>query len=83
MEAVKLFSRSHRIFQYFFSNIHNSVENEVECRGLGLSLCKKIINLHNGEINFVSKENCGSKFWFYLPTSKYSLKKNIQKKREF
>lgn len=39
----------------------------VESTGIGLSLCKKIITLHGGQIDFVSEPNIGSTFWFYLP----------------
>lgn len=35
--------------------------------GLGLSVCKAIIEAHNGRIGVQSKESEGSKFWFELP----------------
>ncbi len=37
--------------------------------GIGLDICKRIIEGHNGEISCVSKENEGSTFKFTLPAS--------------
>lgn len=54
----------------FFSNINTSIYDPSESSGIGLSLCKKIIKLHGGEIDFTSKNNEGSVFWFYLPLKK-------------
>lgn len=34
--------------------------------GIGLSLCKKILELHNSIINIESKENEGTKVYFEL-----------------
>ena len=54
----------------FYSNINTSVYDSSESSGIGLSLSKKIIKLHGGEIDFTSKNNEGSVFWFYLPLKK-------------
>lgn len=40
---------------------------EIEGTGLGLALSKKIVELHEGEMDFISTENKGSTFWFRLP----------------
>ncbi|MGL5059840.1 MAG: sensor histidine kinase, partial [Microcoleus sp.] len=35
--------------------------------GLGLYLCRQIINAHGGEIGVISNPNAGAIFWFTLP----------------
>lgn len=51
----------------FFSHIENQNIDNTEGSGIGLSFCKKIINLHGGEIDFESCPQKGSKFWFFIP----------------
>lgn len=36
--------------------------------GLGLYLCRQIINAHGGKIGVITHHNDGAKFWFTLPT---------------
>lgn len=62
-------SKQKEVFE-FFSNINTYIYDSSESSGIGLSLCKKIIKLHGGEIDFTSKNNEGSVFWFYLPLKK-------------
>lgn len=52
----------------FFSNINTLVYDSSESSGIGLSLCRKIINMLGGKISFTSKTNEGSVFWFSLPS---------------
>jgi PAS domain S-box-containing protein len=58
--------QSEQLFNLYFrvGNNRNSVG-----LGLGLYLCKQIINAHGGEIGMNSELDGGSTFWFTLPIS--------------
>jgi signal transduction histidine kinase len=50
-----------------FAQLDSSLTRRQEGTGLGLTLTKKFVEFHKGEIDFESEENRGSKFWFTLP----------------
>jgi len=49
-----------------FHQLDNSLSRQHEGTGLGLSLCKEIIEFMGGRINVVSKKGVGSTFFFEL-----------------
>lgn len=55
------------IFQKFF-RAKNVLKYQTQGSGLGLYICKNIIDKSGGKIGFNSKENEGSKFWFTVPS---------------
>ena len=57
---------SGRIFD-MFQRLHPS--DQFDGNGIGLALCKRIIENHNGMISFTSKPEQGTTFWIYLPKS--------------
>jgi signal transduction histidine kinase/CheY-like chemotaxis protein len=69
--------KQHLLFQPF-SQINNSIK--YSGTGLGLCIVKQLILLMKGEINFKSKINEGSTFWFTLPISSKGTSKLEQKK---
>ena len=52
-----------------FQRLHN--KGQYSGTGIGLSLCRKIVTNHNGEINAMSKENDGAEFEIILPLRQF------------
>ncbi|MGB5892603.1 MAG: PAS domain S-box protein [Ignavibacteriaceae bacterium] len=52
-----------KIFE-MFKRLHN--RTQYSGSGIGLSICKKIVAIHEGEIGVESEEGRGSKFWVTL-----------------
>lgn len=52
-----------QIFQPFYSTKNSGM-------GMGLSICQKIINAHDGNIAFSDNPGGGTVFYFYLPASR-------------
>lgn len=55
---------SERIFN-MFQRLHE--RDQYGGNGIGLALCRRIIENHNGIINFTSTPGKGTTFWIYLP----------------
>ena len=60
-EFVNIFNRFYRV--------NNQVNETTSGSGLGLSIVQHYVALLGGELEFESKVNIGSKFWFALPFS--------------
>lgn len=68
-------SEKNKMFQLFYQGTPSTQQN-YKGAGIGLALCKKIIDLHQGEIDYKSSDEEGTTFWFSLPIS--GIKATIQ-----
>lgn len=64
-------SREH-VFEMFYSG-KNKVSDSRRSLGLGLALCRSIVNAHGGEIALYDCDPQGCCFWFNLPFSEVNL----------
>jgi signal transduction histidine kinase/CheY-like chemotaxis protein len=50
-----------------FQQIESGLTRRYGGAGLGLSICKELVSLMGGTMDFESSENSGSQFWFDIP----------------
>lgn len=72
-----------------FRQIDKSLTREHEGSGIGLSLVKSLVEMHNGTISLISRPGCGSEFIVELPVNRKDIynhegfisieRKNIEK----
>lgn len=70
--------QQNRLFTKFF-RAANAIRKETDGSGLGLFICKNIVEAHGGKVWFESEKGKGSTFHFSLPT-KGGIKKLSEKK---
>ena len=66
-----------KIFNKFYRVSDENTAREETGSGLGLSLVKQIVDMHNGRIEVDSKVNKGSVFSVYLPKMSSSRRENL------
>jgi signal transduction histidine kinase len=57
-----------RLFDRFY-RASNARESEIQGTGLGLYVCKAIVEQHGGQIGLDSREGAGTTAWFTVPVS--------------
>ncbi len=73
-EEVKIFERYHQV--------DGKNEAEKKGSGLGLTICKALVEAHGGTIGATSKDGQGSTFWFRIPIGESAKPADSESKNE-
>ncbi len=65
--GIGINERNQEIIFEPFKQLNQSLHSNIDGSGLGLSITKRLVELHNGKIYVNSKEGVGSTFWFTIP----------------
>ena len=65
-------SEKEKIFEMFYTGVSHTADSN-RSLGLGLSLCRSIINAHGGTITVFDNKPTGSIFEFTLPSEEVSI----------
>lgn len=57
------------VFEKFITQAHQAEGTPMKGTGLGLTICKHIVEAHGGTIGIVSPEDGGSEFFFTIPVT--------------
>lgn len=66
-QGIGIPDRAHGRVFVPLSKLSQKTTGEEKSHGIGLSICKKIIDAHGGEIGFTSIPDIGSTFYFTVP----------------
>lgn len=50
-----------------YARLSNKPTGAEKSSGLGLSICKQLVEMHHGEIGVYNNPDCGATFWFSIP----------------
>ncbi len=84
--GIGIAKKDHDIIFKEFKRVKSPEINAIQGTGLGLSLTKRLVNLHGGEITFTSVVGIGTTFTFFIPKNAEKMikeKRTLEKVEDF